>query len=131
MGLKEKRAIEAVRTRDLPTCEAEIERYLGVGLPISVDWDGLEAAGEDAIFAVNGMGLRKLAGAMLIASNDAFVKGAFVDALTGLGLVHVPDNASKGVFLSDGVATLRVNFTDTAGGQLTDQQIFNALMEAL
>lgn len=131
MGLKEQRAIEIVRTRDLPACEAEIERYIGVRLPVEVDWSALDTSGEDAVFSVNGMALRRVASAMLTASHDATVKTAFATSLKGFRIVPVTDSELKAVSLDTGTVVIAVNFADSYDGGPSDQDIYNTLLDAL
>lgn len=131
MGLRERRAIDLVKNRDIPEAQREIQTYLGTSFPLNVDWSTIEDAGEDAVFSVNGMALKKISGAMLTASHDEFVKKEFAKAIKGVEISHVPNNSDKNLVVADGIIHLKVNFNDIYDGAFSDSEIYDALMDAL
>lgn len=131
MGLREKRAIEIVKDRDLPAVTEEISGYIGTSPTIEVAWDSLESAGEDAVFSVPGMGLRRIASVMLMASRDKVIKEAFAQQIKTVRLEHVAESAAKAADFADGTLTLKLNFADTFEGVISDQEIYDKLLDTL
>lgn len=131
MNLRTRRAIDLVQNRDVPAAQTEIAGYLGKTLTLTIDWDTFEDVSEDTVFSVNGLGLKKVAGAMLMATNEEFVKNAFVDALAAAHFEHVGMSTDKALSLEEATLRLAINFADLYEGGFTEQEIFDFLMDIL
>ena len=131
MNLRTRRAMDLVQSRDVPEAQEEIERYLGHPLALEIEWETFASTDENTVFSVNGLGLKKVAGAMLIASGEEFVKKAIAEALQSVHFRYVGASADKAISIDGDALHLAINFADPYEGAFSDQEIYDFLMDSL
>ena len=130
MGLAEKRAIKEAEADWLPKQNTVLQEITGSSLSYEIEWESFDGA-VDSITCLDYNGPQQVEMAFRAICQDELGKEAIQEAIKKIVFQHVADPEARSVECTDGVLSIRGNYSMSGQGTVRDKQIQECIEAAL